>query len=74
MKSKDEAAPTHEMIADRAYQRYVERGMQDGHDLEDWIAAETELRTAVSAPAAAPTPPTPRPGKGRQGRGAESRS
>ena len=27
----------------RAYELYVERGMEDGHDLEDWFRAEEEL-------------------------------
>ena len=33
----------HEEIADRAYQRYLERGSQHGHDVDDWLAAEHEL-------------------------------
>jgi len=27
----------------RAYELYVEGGMEDGHDLEDWFRAEEEL-------------------------------
>ena len=27
----------------RAYELYVDRGMEDGHDLEDWFRAEEEL-------------------------------
>jgi hypothetical protein len=27
-----------------AYYRYLERGQQDGFDLDDWLAAEAELR------------------------------
>ena len=27
----------------RAYQLYVDRGMDDGRDLEDWFRAEEEL-------------------------------
>jgi hypothetical protein len=34
---------THETIARRAYERFIERGMQHGMDLEDWLAAEREL-------------------------------
>ena len=30
-------------IAARAYQRFCARGFQHGHDVEDWLAAETEL-------------------------------
>ncbi len=32
-----------DLIAQRAYQRYEERGREDGHDLEDWLSAEQEL-------------------------------
>lgn len=32
-----------EDIARRAYERYCERGCEDGHDVEDWLAAEREL-------------------------------
>ena len=32
------------MIAARAYDHYVQRGCQHGGDLEDWLAAEAELR------------------------------
>jgi hypothetical protein len=35
--------PTHEQIASRAYQIYLERGCQHGHDLDDWLQAEYEL-------------------------------
>jgi ribosomal protein L7/L12 len=35
-----------EQIAARAYERYLERGGRDGHDVEDWLAAEAELRTS----------------------------
>ena len=31
-------------IRQRAYERYRERGSQDGHDLDDWLEAERELR------------------------------
>jgi hypothetical protein len=35
--------PTAEQIAQRAFGLYLERGGEDGHDLEDWLAAEREL-------------------------------
>ncbi len=41
---------TEEMISARAYQRYAARGREDGHDLEDWLAAEVELRTSQANP------------------------
>jgi hypothetical protein len=30
-------------IARRAYELYVARGGEDGHDVEDWLQAEREL-------------------------------
>ena len=30
-------------IAARAYERFLERGGEHGHDLEDWLSAEREL-------------------------------
>lgn len=36
-------APAHEVIAVRAYERFVARGYQHGFDVEDWLAAEREL-------------------------------
>jgi hypothetical protein len=37
--------PREEDIRARAYERYVERGRADGHDVSDWLDAERELRT-----------------------------
>jgi hypothetical protein len=31
-------------IRQRAYERYRERGSEDGHDVDDWLEAERELR------------------------------
>ncbi len=31
-------------IQDRAYQRYVQRGQEPGHELEDWLLAERDIR------------------------------
>ena len=36
-------APTHEQIAMRAYELYLARGSQPGHEAEDWLTAEAEL-------------------------------
>ena len=36
--------PAHSEIEMRAYYRYLERGCLDGFDLDDWLAAEAELR------------------------------
>ena len=32
-------------IRNRAYEIYLQRGAQPGHDLEDWLQAERELST-----------------------------
>ena len=37
-------AQSEEEIAKRAYEIYLERGAEDGHALDDWLAAERELR------------------------------
>jgi hypothetical protein len=31
-------------VSQRAYERYESRGREDGHDQEDWFAAEQDLR------------------------------
>lgn len=43
--------PTPEQIAERAYQRYVERGGEPGREVEDWLEAERELRQSQDRPA-----------------------
>ena len=41
-------AITDDEIAAAAYERYLRRGGEDGHDIEDWLAAEAELRNGVA--------------------------
>jgi len=41
-----------EQIRQRAYELYYERGAEDGHDLDDWLQAETEVRQKNRALAA----------------------
>jgi hypothetical protein len=43
-------APTHEEIALRAYEIYLERGGAPGDALEDWTRAERELTEKNSKP------------------------
>ena len=38
------APPSHEDIARRAYEIYVGRGGGEGHEIDDWLQAERELR------------------------------
>jgi hypothetical protein len=35
-----------ERIAQRAYELYISRGRQAGRELEDWLAAERELKVS----------------------------
>ena len=35
--------PTAEEIAQRAYEIFVARGGEPGHELDDWLQAESEL-------------------------------
>jgi hypothetical protein len=37
--------PSEEDIRVRAYQKYLERGGDHGRHFEDWVEAETELKT-----------------------------
>ena len=39
----DSAQSMRDLIAQRAYERFIARGYQHGHDVEDWLAAEREL-------------------------------
>ena len=41
-RSPDERVP--EMIRGRAYQIYECRGREPGHDLDDWVQAEGEIK------------------------------
>jgi hypothetical protein len=42
-----------EEIRIRAYELYERRGRQDGHDLEDWLEAESEIVGVTEMKAAA---------------------
>ena len=37
----------HERVSRAAYLRFVARGAEPGHELEDWLAAETSIPVAV---------------------------
>jgi hypothetical protein len=37
-------------IARRAYERYCDRGCEDGHDVDDWLTAERELSASLVTP------------------------
>jgi hypothetical protein len=41
--------PSREEVELRAYEIYIERGAEDGHDAEDWVAAEEELTNRLAS-------------------------
>jgi HSP20 family molecular chaperone IbpA len=43
----DELKETYQALARRAYEFYEARGGEDGHDLDDWLRAESELLIPV---------------------------
>lgn len=50
--------PTEERIRQRAYELHQARGGIPGHDLDDWLQAERELKTDMSQlPEADPAEP-----------------
>lgn len=44
----------HESIKARAYQLWHEQGCQDGHDMDYWLQAESEVMAGVPAGAVKP--------------------
>jgi hypothetical protein len=40
-------APNHDEIRHRAYEVYLERGGLSGGELDDWLQADSELRSGV---------------------------
>jgi len=48
--AKPKPQPTHDEIALRAYQIYVERGCTPGDPMQDWLRAEQELLAASKKP------------------------
>lgn len=47
--------PTPDQIAQRAYEIYQSRGGENGRDVEDWLAAESELRSKNAPKMPAPS-------------------
>ena len=39
-------------VARRAYELYCARGCEDGHDVDDWLAAEGDLQRGLHSSAA----------------------
>ena len=63
--TNDKSEERQQEIAQRAYQRYCDRGCTPGADVDDWLAAEREVLTSQ-----ADDPPSSDPShaKSRQGR------
>jgi Protein of unknown function (DUF2934) len=40
----EQTFPTKQQIEARAYELYLQHGREDGHDVEDWLMAEEELK------------------------------
>ena len=49
--------PTHEEIAQRAFEIYLKRGGESGGELDDWLAAENELTESRETDVPEPTTP-----------------
>jgi len=45
--------PIEQQIQQRAYELYEERGRTDGHDVDDWLQAESEIKGRQANAAAA---------------------
>ncbi len=45
--------PIEQQIQQRAYELYEQRGRTDGHDLDDWLQAECEIKGTQAYTAAA---------------------
>jgi hypothetical protein len=52
-KSDDRPDPDEQQIQQRAYELYEQRGRTDGHDLDDWLQAECEIKGTQRNAAAA---------------------
>jgi hypothetical protein len=46
--------PIRDAVASRAYELFLDRDRAHGHDVDDWLQAESELRDAVTRRKKAP--------------------
>ena len=51
VKNKINDTSTHEQVASRAYELFMQHGATDGSDLSDWLMAERELTQRPKAAA-----------------------
>ncbi len=47
IRTDESASNLRDEIRLRAYELYEHRGRQDGHDLEDWLQSEAEVRSTL---------------------------
>ena len=47
--SQIEPAVSDSDISRRAYERFLDRGAEHGHDVDDWLEAERELRQSPTS-------------------------
>jgi hypothetical protein len=57
MSRTDKKTPTQGEIELRAYEIYLQRGAENGNELDDWLAAEKELTESLRMDTAEPTVP-----------------
>ena len=57
MSRTDKKTPTQKEIELRAYEIYLQRGGEDGNELNDWLAAEKELTESLQMDASELTVP-----------------
>jgi len=48
--AEDRPVITKDDVAQRAYELFLARGRTDGHDVEDWLEAERQLRSRKHDP------------------------
>jgi len=59
----NDANPTQEQIARRAYEIFEQRGRPEGRDQEHWLEAEAQLRAESGRNAGGNSTPSPQPAK-----------
>ena len=57
----DKKTPTQREIELRAYEIYLQRGGEDGNELNDWLAAEKELTESLQMDSSEATVPAVTP-------------
>jgi Protein of unknown function (DUF2934) len=58
-KKFEDNRPSHDEIAQRAYELFEKSGRAPGHDMDHWLEAERQLVAASKSQNAQPTQPAP---------------